>query len=81
MTCPLCEAKKITEWKHEDNVCWIARCSSHRDKWIIVLKRHAPFPTPEEHEHMMQLAEKLFPAGTQWRGPNSIKDHWHFHSV
>ena len=24
--CDLCEAARITEWFHEDDVCWIAEC-------------------------------------------------------
>jgi hypothetical protein len=80
MSCPLCERKKVTEWKHEDSVCWVARCATHQDKWVIVLKRHASLPTSDEHEHVMQLVEKLFP-GKLFRGPASIKEHWHIHEV
>ena len=24
--CMLCQAKKITPWFHEDEICWIAEC-------------------------------------------------------
>ena len=24
--CDLCEAARITEWFHEDDICWIAEC-------------------------------------------------------
>jgi len=80
MSCPLCEAKKLTRWLYEDDMCWVAYCSSHPDKVLIVLRRHARMPTPEEAEHIQQIAEKLFP-GKQWRYPHSILDHFHLHEI
>jgi len=80
VVCELCKAEKLTEWKHEDEVCYVCRCKSHPQQWIIVLKRHARLPSPEEAEHVQQLASKLFPQKA-WRYPMSILDHWHLHST
>jgi hypothetical protein len=78
MSCQLCIREKLTEWKYEDGTVLVARCASHPDKWLIILKRHTPLPTPDEAEHMRQVADKLFP-GKQWRYPQSIRDHFHLH--
>jgi len=78
--CPLCKAEKITKWLCEDEVCWVAYCKSHPDKVIIVLKRHTPQPTPEEAEHIQQVAEKFFP-NKKWRYPKSLPQHFHLHEI
>lgn len=80
MTCPLCEAKKITKRYYEDNKIWIANCSTHPSKKLVVLKRHVPLPTTDEAEHIQQMADKLF-LGKAWRYPESIKEHFHLHEV
>lgn len=80
LSCPLCRKEKLTRWFHSDEVCWVAYCSSHPDKILIVLNRHARLPTPEEAEYMSQIADKLFP-GKAWRYPRSILDHFHLHEV
>jgi hypothetical protein len=76
--CDLCERKRITRWFYEDEVVWIARCKTHEDKLIIVLKEHAPLPTPTEYQHMWELSKRFRP-DSGWRLPNSIRDHWHIH--
>lgn len=78
--CPLCRAEHLTKRLHEDDLCWAAYCSSHPKKIIVVLKRHAATPTPEETEHVWEVAGRLFP-GTVWRGPASIPDHFHLHEA
>lgn len=78
--CPLCKREIKTELKYEDHVCWIAKCASHPDKWLIVLKRHTSVPLVIDLEHMTQLAWKLFP-GKAFRGPASILDHFHLHEA
>lgn len=82
--CPLCRLARgldrITETLYEDNTVISCYCKSHPSKILIVLKRHTPQPTPEEAEHMQQIAHKLFP-NKQWRGPKSILDHFHLHEL
>lgn len=80
MTCPLCEAKKETEWFYEDDMVWCAYCKSHPDKVLIVLKRHTSLPMPQEEAHMSVVAHNRF-RGKKFRGPRSIKDHYHMHEV
>jgi len=83
MSCPLCRLYEkreiITRLYYEDDVCIVVDCSTHHVP-IIVLKRHAKTPKPEELKHMRKIAEKLFP-GKPFRGPRSILDHFHLHSV
>ena len=77
--CPLCEAKRITPRLYSDSVCFVCRCSTHQDQWMVVLKRHAPVPTPEEARHIDAVVNYLLP-GKRYRGyMTSIKDHWHQH--
>jgi len=76
--CERCKGEKVTEWKYEDDVCWVARCKSHPDKWMIVLRRHTAFPTQEEMIHLKEVALKLFP-DKRFRGPRSVRDHFHWH--
>lgn len=78
MVCELCEAKKVTPWYYEDGVVWVADCKSHPNKKIMVLKRHTEEPTTEERMHMIQLTRNLFP-DIKWRGPASLKEHFHLH--
>jgi len=78
--CPLCKREPLTKQLYEDDVCWIAYCTSHPSKILIVLKRHTPQPSPEEAEHMYEVAHKLFP-NKQWRYPASLKNHFHLHEV
>jgi len=80
MTCPLCERKKITEWAYEDNIIWVARCATHRDQWMWVLKRHTALPIEEEVEYARQKCRELF-GDVRFRGPATIKDHYHEHIV
>lgn len=79
MTCPLCKAEKLTEWVYEDEICWVAYCQTHRDKLIIVLKRHTSFPTQEELQHIKKVSLKW--PEKHWRDPQSIRDHYHLHEL
>ncbi len=33
--CQLCDAEKLTEWFHEDDVCWIAECTICRVPMVV----------------------------------------------
>lgn len=80
ISCPLCRAEKLTEWKYEDARCWVTRCSTHLDKWMCVLRRHTSTPTKEEYEHMVGVMLRLFP-GIELRGPASLLGHFHLHEA
>jgi len=47
---------------------------------MIVLKRHTAFPTQDELAYLKKIALKLFPE-KHFRGPASIRDHFHWHEV
>lgn len=80
MTCPLCEAKRLTERYYEDNNVWVADCSSHPDKKLIVWKEHKGILKPDELAYIYAVARIHFP-DKKWRGPRSILDHFHLHEV
>ena len=50
--CELCEAARITEWFHEDEVCWVAACEVC-DVPMVVWKQHGNEPPDAEVEHML----------------------------
>ena len=52
--CDLCEAARITEWFHEDDICWIAECEICSTP-MVVWRHHGIVP-PEEHMTHMQAA-------------------------
>src|SRR3954447_24779550 len=49
--CDLCEAARITEWFHEDDVCWIAECEICATP-MVVWRGHGKTPPPEQLAHM-----------------------------
>ena len=82
-TCMLCQAKKITPWFHEDEVCWIAECEICEVP-MVVWRWHGTTP-PEEHvAHMRaRLAEvaaaqigEFYVDGHM----RNIPDHYHAHA-
>jgi len=77
--CPLCKRERKTVWLYEDEICWVARCSTHRDKWLIVLKAHKVTPSIDEAIHLTQVKEKLFGTEKKFRKANSILTHFHIH--
>lgn len=77
--CPLCRKEKLTEWLHEDEICWVAKCVTCGE-WQIVLT-HCGEPTYDELAHLKNISQKLFP-NKKWRGyRRNIKDHWHEHFI
>ena len=77
--CPLCRAEKLSEWKHEDEICYVCRCiTCHR--WQIVLRHHGE-PTQKELEHIKEVSKRLFP-DKKFRGfRRKIFDHYHEHLI
>jgi len=82
-SCPLCrlwhDREIITPLHYEDDICISVDCSVHRIPQIV-LKRHAAEPTPEELQHINEVAQRLWP-NVRWRPPASIPQHFHLHSV
>ena len=83
--CELCEAARITEWHHEDDVCWIADCEIC-DVPRVVWKQHGPEPPEDQRAHMLEQLERV---GTERFGSDGfnidgvmrqIPDHFHAHA-
>jgi hypothetical protein len=81
--CDLCEAARMTEWFHEDDVCWIAECEICAVP-MVVWRFHGVEPPDEHREHMLgHLAE----VATGYLGEHyfddnmrNIPDHFHVHA-
>jgi hypothetical protein len=82
--CELCEAARLTEWYHEDELCWIAECEACSVP-MVVWKVHDPDP-PEEvrAELLARLGAVLTERGADpWyvdERLRSIPDHYHAHA-
>ena len=48
----LCEAARLAEWHHEDDVCWVADCEVCGVP-MVVWKQHGAVPPDAEVEHML----------------------------
>jgi len=80
MNCPLCKLEKLTDWLYEDGKIVICRCLSHPDKWLCILRRHTAKPTLDELQYLSVKMQDLLGA-KNWRGPNSILEHFHLHEI
>jgi len=81
--CDLCEAARMSEWFHEDDVCWIAECEICAVP-MVVWRRHGVEPPEEERAHMLdhlarianeQLGEHYVDGHMR-----NIPDHFHVHA-
>jgi len=82
--CDLCAAARITEWFHEDDVCWIAECTIC-DVPMVVWRHHGTAPPVEHLEHMHeQLARVARDTLTVEHYVDdhmrNIPDHYHAHA-
>ena len=50
--CDLCEAAHLSEWHHEDDICWVADCEVCGVP-MVVWKHHGPTPPESDIEHMV----------------------------
>ena len=83
-TCDLCEAAKISEWFHEDDLCWIAECEICATP-MVVWKNHDNAPPPdikaELHARLAMVVERHF-TFEHYVDDNmrNIPDHYHAHA-
>lgn len=82
--CELCSAERITEWFHEDELCWIAECEQCYVP-MVVWKRHDPVPDERVRvELLARLGEVVteFYGYEHWVDDNmrSIPSHYHAHA-
>lgn len=82
--CDLCEAARLTEWFHEDELCWIAECEICATP-MVVWKQHDPCP-PDDikailHERLAIVVERNFDFD-HYVDDNmrNIPDHYHAHA-
>ncbi len=82
--CLLCQAEKITEWFHEDDLCWIAECTICATP-MVVWKAHDPRPPEhvkaELHARLKSVWDANFD-GDHYVDDNMrrIPDHYHAHA-
>lgn len=80
--CLLCKAERITDWFHEDDLCWIAECTQC-DLPMVVWKRHDASPDDEVKELLhARLAEVV---ARDWTFQHYVDDHMrmipdHYHA-
>jgi hypothetical protein len=82
--CDLCEAARITQWFHEDDVCWIAECEICATP-MVVWRGHGTEPPAEElahmHEHLaLVVAEHFIFEHYVDDNMRNIPDHYHAHA-
>ena len=75
----------MTQWHHEDDVCWIADCEVC-DVPMVVWRHHGTEPPETDVEHMLReltrVGDTVF-AGSEWsidRNMRQIPDHFHAHA-
>jgi hypothetical protein len=83
--CDLCEAARMTQWYHEDDICWIADCEVCNIP-MVVWRNHGTEPPAADADHMLRelarVADQVF-AGREWsidRNMRQIPDHFHAHA-
>ena len=82
--CDLCEAARLTEWFHEDDLCWIAECEICATP-MVVWKVHDAAPPDdvksELHARLADVVERHF-TFEHYVDDNmrNIPDHYHAHA-
>ena len=56
--CDLCEAARITEWFHEDDICWIAECEICATP-MVVWRSHGTEPPADALAHFFSIAARM----------------------
>ena len=81
--CDLCEAARITEWFHEDDICWIAECEICATP-MVVWREHGVDPPDVDRKHMLDRLAEVATAqfGDHWVDGHmrNIPDHFHAHA-
>jgi hypothetical protein len=84
-SCELCEAARLTEWFHEDEVCWIAECEQCYVP-MVVWKQHDPSPPDDVKATMLELLGTVVRSSYRFDGyyvddnMRSIPSHYHAHA-
>ena len=78
MSCPLCTLEERTKWHYQDSLVVVLDCATHGTP-MWVLRKHTAKPYFHEIEYGREVCRKVFGNGVSFRGPTSIKDHYHEH--
>src|SRR3954447_22826968 len=82
--CDLCTAARLTEWFHEDDICWIAECTICATP-MVVLRWHDHLQSPELkaalHDRLAAVVGTHFEF-EHWVDDDMrrIPDHYHAHA-
>jgi hypothetical protein len=82
--CELCRAERVTEWFHEDELCWVAECEQCYVP-MAVWKNHDPNPAEEVrielHARLRDVVDAHY-GFEYWLDDNmrSIPTHYHVHA-
>ena len=82
--CDLCEAARITQWYHEDDVCWIAECEICSVP-MVVWRHHGTEPPTADMEHMHGRLAAVVVEHFEFEhyvddNMRNIPDHYHAHA-
>ncbi|MSO37701.1 MAG: hypothetical protein EXQ69_05550 [Acidimicrobiia bacterium] len=82
--CDLCEAARITEWFHEDDICWIAECEICAVP-MVVWREHGTEPEKTILEHMHERLGAVVLEHFTFEhyvddNMRNIPDHYHAHA-
>ncbi len=81
--CELCEAARLTEWFHEDEICWVAECEICATP-MVVWRSHGVVPPADELAHMhatlARVADAVFDGHYLDDRMRNIPDHYHAHA-
>jgi hypothetical protein len=82
--CDLCEAARITEWFHEDDICWIAECEICAVP-MVVWRDHGTQPPLDHLTHMHTELARIVTTHFEFEHyvddhMRNIPDHYHAHA-
>jgi len=83
-SCELCEAARLTEWFHEDELCWIAECEQCSVP-MVVWNEHDPNPPQEVRVELIERLDAVVRrhySGEYWVDDHmrTIPTHYHAHA-
>ena len=82
--CDLCEAARITEWFHEDELCWIAECEICAVP-MVVWKSHDNAPPDDVKAELHARLAAVVVTHFEFEhyvddNMRNIPDHYHAHA-
>ncbi|TMK37686.1 MAG: hypothetical protein E6G58_00845 [Actinobacteria bacterium] len=83
-SCLLCSGDRLTEWRFEDEDCWVADCIVCMTPMIVWRTHGLPDPHRERAliGRLEQVAAERYGEDGFWVDPERrrIPDHWHAHA-